>query len=234
MTINPFKVFEVLKQRHILLLWLGQLLSSFGDRFFEIAVVWLSVQIVGSEAGFVLAAGSIARLIVGLFGGVFADRWDRQKTMVIVDILRMLALLSLPIAAVIGDITLTHLAIVAVIAQGLSGLFDPALQASMPVLAIDSKTLQASNALLDVTSRMARIVAPGLAGLLVAVLPISQFFTLDAMTFGVSAIALLAIGRGFAWQPEADALPQVNRGVKSVFRDLWGAVKLGSLPVKSW
>ncbi|MEM7118571.1 MAG: MFS transporter [Chloroflexota bacterium] len=224
MSSNPLQVFYVLRQRHIRLLWLGQLLSAFGDRFFEIAVVWLSVQIIGSEAGFVLAAGSIARLICGLLGGVYADRWDRQKVMIAVDILRTLTILSLPLAALIGEITLVQLAIVAAIEAGLSGFFDPALQASLPTLADNTQTLQASNALLDVTSRMARIFAPGLAGLLTTFVPLEHFFSIDAVTFAVSAVALFAIGRDFAWRPEQDVA--AKRGLRAIFDDVWSAMQL--------
>ncbi|HFC11795.1 MAG TPA: MFS transporter, partial [Anaerolineae bacterium] len=139
---------SILKKRHIRLLWLGQLLSAFGDRFFEIAVVWLSVQILGSEAGFVLAAGSVSRLIVGVLGGVYADRWHRQKTMIAVDILRTITILSLPVAALLGNITLVQLAVVAAIEGALSSIFDPALQASMPHLVEGAAELQPSNGLL--------------------------------------------------------------------------------------
>lgn len=218
------KSFSVLRHRHILLLWVGQLLSAFGDRFFEIAVVWLSVQIVGSEAGFVLAAGSIARLVLGLLGGVYADRWDRQKIMIGVDLLRTIAILSLPVAALLSEISLMHLAIVAAVEGGLSSLFDPALQASLPHLTSNSEELQAGNALLDITSRMARIFAPGLAGLLVAFLPIEQFFTLDAMTFGISAIALFAIGRDVRWKSEVKE-PTVG-GISGIFAEIQSATSL--------
>ncbi len=216
--------FTVLRHRQIRLLWLGQLLSAFGDRFFEIAVVWISVQIVGSEAGFVLAAGAAARLATGLLGGVFADRWDRQKSMVWVDTLRALAIVSLPISAAAGGITLGQLALVAAIAGALSSVFEPALQASLPKLTENSKDLQASNALLDVTSRLARIFAPGMAGLIITLLPIEQFFTLDAITFAVSAISLLIIGRGFRWQDKSDAGEEGGFG--GIVRALRAAVVL--------
>ena len=218
------KSFSILQYRHIRLLWLGQVLSAFGDRFFEIAVVWISVQIVGSEAGFVLAAGSIARLILGLFGGVYADRWDRQKTMIIVDVLRTLAILSLPIATFLGEISLLHLAIIAAIEGGLSAVFDPALQASLPHLTSNTKELLAGNALLDVTSRMARIFAPGLAGLALAFFPLTHFFTLDAISFGISALALFAIGRNFHWRPEP--VKSTAKGIKGIFADIKGALIL--------
>ncbi len=218
------KNFSVLRHRYILLLWLGQVLSALGDRFFEIAVVWLSVQIVGSEAGFVLATGSIARLVLGLLGGVYADRWDRQKTMILVDMLRTLAILSLPMAAFLGEISLIHLAIIAAVEGGLSSIFDPALQASLPHLTNNTKELLAGNALLDVTSRMARIFAPGLAGLAIAFFPLKHFFTLDAISFGISALALFAIGRNFHWRPEPAT--STTRGIGGIFADIKGALIL--------
>ena len=215
---------SILKKRHIRLLWLGQLLSAFGDRFFEIAVVWLSVQILGSEAGFVLAAGSVSRLIVGVLGGVYADRWHRQKTMIAVDILRTITILSLPVAALLGNITLVQLAVVAAIEGALSSIFDPALQASMPHLVEGAAELQASNGLLDVTHRMARIFAPGVAGVIIAFLPIEQFFTLDALTFAISAVAVWGIGRNFHWQPDLD--PHATTGLKGIYAEIRGAMRL--------
>ena len=72
------RTLRVLGHRHLFILWLAQVLSAVGDRLFELATVWLSVQLVGREAGFVLTAGALARLGVGLLGGVLADRYDRQ------------------------------------------------------------------------------------------------------------------------------------------------------------
>ena len=226
---NRPEIITVLGKRHIRLLWLGQLLSAFGDRFFEIAVVWLSVQIVGSEAGFVLAAGAVTQLIVGLLGGVFADRWDRRRTMVAVELLRALTILSLPVALFYGEITLIHMAIVAAIEGGLGALFEPALQSSLPNLAGGSRELQATNALFDVTSRMARIFAPGLAGLIISLIPIEQFFTIDAVTFVVSAAALYAIGRNFRWRATEQMGQQKHPDrsfVAGIVQDIGGAFAL--------
>lgn len=214
----------ILRKRHIRLLWLGQLLSAFGDRFFEIAVIWMSIQIMGSEAGFILAAGSVSRLVAGLLGGVYADRWHRQKTMIMVDVLRTLTILSLPIAVLVSSITLVHLAIVAAIEGALSSIFNPALQASLPHLTTSTKELQAGNALLDVTHRMARIFAPGLVGLIITFIPIEQFFSLDALTFAISAVALWGIGRNFQWQPPVD--PTAQSGLKGIYTEIRGAIVL--------
>ena len=218
------RTFGVLAHPHLLMLWLAKLFSAVGDRLFEIATVWLSVQLLGREAGFVLAAGAIARLAVGLLGGVLADRHDRQRLPVLADTARMLAVLSLPATAYFGSISLAQLALVAALTGGLTALFEPTLQVSLPTLARDSKTLQALNSLMDVTTRLSRIVGPGLAGLLIAWLPLEHFFTLDALTFGLSALAILALGRTYAWQPQR--VSETSRGVSLVASELRGAFAL--------
>lgn len=212
------RTLSVLARPHLLILWLAQLLSAVGDRLFEIAAVWLAVQLVGSEVGFVLTAGALARLSIGLLGGVLADRYDRQKLMVTADVVRCLAVLSLPLAAAFGSITLVQLAVVATITGGLTALFEPTLQASLPALTPDSRSLQALNGLLDVTARLARIVGPGLAGLLIAFLPLTHLFTIDAVTFGLSALAVLTLGRRYAWRPEV--VPVKERGLERVMKEL--------------
>ncbi|MEM9774868.1 MAG: MFS transporter [Chloroflexota bacterium] len=218
------KILSILRHRQIFLLWFGRLLSAFGDRFFDVAVVWLSVQIVGSEAGFILAAGSISNFLAGLIGGVLADRWDRQKLMIGIDIIRATSILTLPLAAILGEITLLHLAIAAAIEGAMGSLFDPALQASLPQLISDQGELQAGNALLDVTMRISQIFAPGLAGFLIASIPAQHLFTIDAATFIISGLSLFAIGRGFNWRPKPAT--ETNDGMTGVFQEIQGAIKL--------
>lgn len=102
MTINPLQTLTVLRHTHLMILWLAKIFSAVGDRLHEIAIVWLSVQLIGSEAGFVLAAGATARLLFGLLGGVYADRWNHQKTMIGADLGRAIAVLTIPAAWWLG------------------------------------------------------------------------------------------------------------------------------------
>jgi DHA3 family macrolide efflux protein-like MFS transporter len=217
-------VTHVFQQRHLVLLWFSQLLSAIGDHLYEIAVVWLAVQLVASEAGFVLSAGALSRLVLGLLGGVYADRWDRRKTMLTVDLMRCGVVLTLPIASLLGPISMWHLAAATTALGGLSALFDPALQASLPTVIENTHTLQVMNGLMDVTRRLARIFGPGLAGVLVALMPIPQLFTVDALTFGVSAYALVSLRQHFPRHPRAASSPA--RRPNQVFSDLFGAVQL--------
>lgn len=220
---------KVLRVRHLGLLWVSQVLSAMGDYFYEIAVMWIAVKMVGGAAGIVVVAETGSGLLFGLLGGVYADRWNRRTTMVAVDVLRALAVATLPFVALMGTLPLWYLVTVAVIVGSLGALFDPALQASLPALTGDVQTLQATNGLMDVTRRLARMLGPSLAGVLIAFIPLTHFFTLDAISFGISALTVFSLGRRYAWKAlrgeHEDEMP-VDRGVSGVVKEIGGAFRL--------
>jgi len=210
--------------RHLAILWLSQVLSAMGDFFYLIAVMWIAVKVAGSGAGIVAAAEAGSMLLFGLLGGVYADRWNRRTTMIVVDVLRAIAVGILPILALTGTLQLWHLVIVAVVIGSLGALFDPALQASLPALSGNPQILQATNGLMDITRRLARALGPSLAGVLIIFLPLAHFFTLDAISFAVSAVAVLSLGRHFAWKPARSQ--EMIQGVKGVLQEIGGAMHL--------
>ncbi|MDI3341231.1 MAG: MFS transporter [Sphaerobacter sp.] len=216
----------ILRQRHWALLWAGQVCSAVGDHLYTIALMWLAVRIAGSAAGLVAAAETGALLLFGLLGGVYADRWDRRRTMIVADLLRAAAVATLSLAAWAGELTLWHLGAVAGVLGALTALFDPALQASLPALAGDARTLQSVNGLMDVTRRVARTIGPSLAGALTALMPITHLFTIDAVTFVVSALAIAALGRRWRWRPGPDGtrVPGL-RGVLAELRSAGRALR---------
>ena len=204
-----------------------------GDQLYLVAVAWMAVGALGVRGGLVVGAGSASALLFGLIGGVYADRWDRRKTMVVSDLLRALAVATVPAAASLGWVSVWHLGVVAVVVAGLDSLFDPALQASLPTLAGDSGTLRAANGLMDATRRLALVVAPGLAGVLAATLPVAHFFSLDALTFLVSGAAILSLGSRFRWRPspQRDA-PKGFGGLLAEIRQAF--VSVGGSRVLLW
>jgi len=165
-------------------------------------------------------------LLFGLPGGVYADRWNRRTTMITVDLLRAAAIACLPILAQLGMLRLWHLIVVAIVVGGLGALFDPALQASLPALTGDTQTLQAANGLMDVTRRLARVLGPSLAGLLITFLPLFHFFTLDAISFAISAAALFSLGKRFAWKAARTQGTVSDRRVRGMLGEIAGALRL--------
>ncbi|MBX6342725.1 MAG: MFS transporter, partial [Thermomicrobiaceae bacterium] len=211
---------------------------------YQIAVMWVAVQAVGSEAGLVAAAGAAASLACGLLGGVYADRWDRRRTMIAADLIRAAAVGALPLLARAGRLDLAALVAVSIVVGALTSLFTPALQASLPTLAGDARTLQAVNGLMDATRRLARAIGPSLTGALLALMPLPDLFTLDAVSFVVSAAAIASLGRSFAWKPVERPRARGLAGIAADLRDagrvvwrnrplLWGFVA-GAIVALAW
>ena len=208
--------------RHFRLLWLGQLLSAIGDRLHSVALVWIAVQAASSGAGWVLAAGAAGRLLFGLIGGAYADRLDRQRLIVACDLACAAAVLLLVWADLRGPFALWWLAGVSFVVGTLDAFVQPALQASLPVLAPDRASLQRANAWLDVNRRLAMALGPAVTGVLLAAIPLAHFFAIDALTFVASAIAVRALGRGYAWAPQGGVLRkplwrEISAGVRAAW-----------------
>jgi MFS transporter, DHA3 family, macrolide efflux protein len=175
-------------------LWAGQSLSAIGDQVARMAVIWLSVELAGAGAGFVASAGSAAVLVVALFAGAWTERWDARRTMIGADLVRAALALAPVVAAMMGRLDLAVLIAPAVVLAGLRGVFDPALQASLPRLA-QGRLLLGANALMDATARIARLVGPALAGALAAVMPVVALLAVNAASFLVSALAIVSLKR---------------------------------------
>src|SRR5262245_52917236 len=92
--------------RNYLLLWSGQSLSLIGDYFFLATLtIWMIEQLASGESWLPLATGGLViaaalpALLVSPFAGVFVDRWDRRRTMLVTDLIRFgLVLLFLLLA----------------------------------------------------------------------------------------------------------------------------------------
>ncbi len=201
---------------HLVLLWAGQLLSAIGDQLHQVALMWIAVSAVGAGAGLVAAAGTGARLLFGLLGGVYSDRWNRRRAMIASDLARAALVATLAVAGARGPLALWHLAAVAAALGALDALFQPALQASLPALAPEPARLQRVNAALNVNHRAALIVGPMLTGALLGVIPITQFFAVDGVSFVASAAAIASLGRHYRWKGGAD--PQL--GPRPILREL--------------
>ncbi|GHO64618.1 MFS transporter [Ktedonobacter sp. SOSP1-52] len=181
------------------------MVSAIGDQFYSVALVWMAIKFVGSAAGVLIAVGSLTTLLCSLLGGILADRWNRRWTLVGTDIIRALAIALLPLllmeTSTVGRGSFWILMGVTITVEAASALFNPALQASLPLFAGDLKVLTATNALMDATRRLARLLGPGLTGLILSLVPLPNLFTLDAFSFGISACALFLLGSRFVMKP---------------------------------
>ncbi len=213
-------VLRPLAQRPIALLWTGQVLAAIGAEFYMVGIIWLAVGLIGRDAGYVAALQAGALLLGSLLGGILTDRWRHSSTMIAVDLLRAGLMFILSLASLTHAMNLPLLAVVAGCVALATSAFDPALQATLPVLAPDPALRHAANGLFDATKRTARILGPSLIALVNGILPIGQFFTLTAVTFLLSAVAVFAV----AAQLPACPRHQTTKGVAAVKDGVFGGI----------
>ncbi|HEY9684893.1 MAG TPA: MFS transporter [Oculatellaceae cyanobacterium] len=188
-----------LKEPQLAALWTSQVLSAVGDQLYMLAAMWIAVHRFGAQAGYVAAAIGIGRISFGLIGGVIADRQSHKHILIVSDIMRFFAVLPLPLIASGGTIELWHLVVAGAIIGAGEAFFDPALQSSLPTITSSQAQLEAMTGLLDLTQRLARAIVPGLTGLLIAIMQITQFFTIDAISFLISVLTILSLGSKLSW-----------------------------------
>ncbi len=190
------RILAPLRDPPVALLWGGLSLSAVGDQLYAVALTWIAVGVFGAAAGYLTALGALSVIGTALIAGRWADARDQRLAMIGADLARLAALLG-----VVADWSLrgrpsaAALAIATVMLAFGHAIFRPALQSLIPPLVRESARLPATNALLDTTERIARLLGPGLVASLAAVVPVKHFLSLDAASFAASAAALLLIGR---------------------------------------
>src|SRR6185312_10013 len=117
-----------------LLLWSGQTVSTLGTNISALALPLLVLALTHSPAlaGLLAAARQLPYLLLSLPAGALVDRWDRKRTMIYCDLLRWLAVGSVPLAFVLGHLTLIQLYLVAFIEGTAYVLFSLAQISALP------------------------------------------------------------------------------------------------------
>lgn len=176
-------------------LWAAQAVSAFGSRItregLPMAAI-LALDASPAQLGLLAALSLGPGVILGLFAGGWADRHYRRPILIGTDILRVLLLLSVPIAAWMHWLTMPQLYLVAAAVGAASLMFAIADHAYLPGL-IDPDQLMEGNTKLGVTESVAEIGGPALAGLLFKWLTAPVALLVNAATYLVSAVFLWTI-----------------------------------------
>ncbi|MBO9666270.1 MAG: MFS transporter, partial [Bdellovibrio sp.] len=181
---------KALQQPQLKRLWFGQAFSSIGDEIYRVGLTWFAVGLMGANTGYLAAGQTASLMLLSFIGGKWADRWHPLRTMIGVDLIRAAIVVIPVVASFFMQVPMWMLWSMALSLSALSAFFDPATQATIPLLAKDAETMQSTNGLMSTTIRMARMIGPAIVGLLSAFIPMIHFFTIDALTFLVSAMSV--------------------------------------------
>lgn len=207
-----------LQNRDFLAFWLAQLISQFGDRINQMALVGLVAGYkMGSavELAKLMAFTIIPVFIVGPIAGVFVDRWDRKATLFFCDIARGLLILLIPLIFIHWESMLPTYAIV-FLAFCLSRFYVPAKMSIIPEIVAPAQ-LHSANSLATVTGMIAFVMGALLGGLIVEYAGARGGFFCDAATFFASA-SLISLISQRRYRIETQKIVETSREMASVYR----------------
>ncbi|HEX8095312.1 MFS transporter [Jatrophihabitans sp.] len=190
-------------------LWIGESVSQFGSTISQLALPLVAILIVHAstfEVGLLVTFQMAAFLVVGLPAGAWVDRMRFRAVLIVNDVLRAVALASVPVAHWLGVLSIGQLYAVALLTGVCTVFFDVAYQSYVPEL-VDREQLVDANAKLQASESVSQIGGPSAGGLLIQVLTAPYAVLLDAASFLWSASWVAAIRTR---PPKAERRPDRN------------------------
>lgn len=212
MTDNSFRAgFSLLRNPNVSRMFIAYLVSYTGTAMAPIAMAFGVLELTGSttDASIVIAAPTLASIVVLLLGGVLADRTSRQRVIYSAELLAMVAQFFLAFLFLSNFATVPWLTFFMLI-NGIAIAFHAPAATGFIIQLVDKEDLQAANALLGTARNGAIAGGAALGGILVAVFGAGTTLLIDAISFGVSALLVISVKPKLQITPEA----------ASVFEDL--------------
>jgi len=210
--------------------WFGESVAMLGAQVSLLGIPLAAVLVLGAtplELGLLQAAAFVPFLLVVLPVGVWIDRVRRRPVLIFANLGRAVVLATVPVAALVGALSLPLLLLVAGAAGVLTVLFEVANQAYLPSL-VAPERIGAANARLQASRSSAAIGGPGLAGLLVGVLGAPLALVVDAVSLAIAGTAIARIRRPEP-RPESGPAVPLQRAVGEGVRFVLGQPMLRAL-----
>ena len=214
-----------LRDRNFRLFWIGESTSQIGSGISSVVLplVGVSVLHAGTFAiALLTAAGWLPWLLFGLPAGAWVDRFRKRTLMIICDLVSLILFASIAISAWLGVLTIAQLLAVAMLAGLVSIFFKAAFQAYIPLL-LQKDDLVDGNSKLQASTAFASVGGPGIGGAVAQFLGVATGVILDAVSFAVSAICLLATPANEPEvkpsRPKRELVQEIGDGLRFLLHD---------------
>ncbi len=175
-------------QKDFTLMVIGQIISLFGNGILRFALPLYLLNITGSSALFGIVSGVafVPLVLLMPIGGIIADRTNKRNVMVLLDFLTGFIMLFFYI--MMGSVSLIPMLVVTLmLLYSISGLYQPTVQASVPVL-LDEKILVRGNGIVSSIGSLANLISPIIGGVLLGGFGITPIILVSIICFFLSAI----------------------------------------------
>jgi MFS family permease len=222
-------MFRALKHRNFRLFVGGQSLSLIGTWLQMVALTWLVYRLTNSALmlGIVGFSGQLPMFVVTPFAGVFADRWDRHKMLLLTQSLALVQALALSVLVFAHAIGIWPIIVLSVL-LGAINAFDMPIRQAFVMDMIEGHTEDLGNAIALNSSMVnaARLIGPSIAGILIATVGEGWCFFVNSLSFGAVVISLLRMDIRF--RPRPSRTVRVTQELKEGF-----AYTFSFSPIKS-
>ncbi len=183
--VKPLKLWN----KNFLLLWQGGLVSIMGDMLYEIALGFWVLAVTGSTGlmGTLMAVSMIPRVLISPFAGVIADRHNRKRIIVLMDLFRGLMVTVVGTVAILGFLEVWMVFAVGILLGACAAFFDPAVGSVFPDLVPVDKLEKANSAFALIHSG-SRIAGNSLGGFLYVTLGAPLMFLLNGISYLFSSL----------------------------------------------
>jgi DHA3 family tetracycline resistance protein-like MFS transporter len=232
--IGGLRILRPLGIRDFAFLWTGMTVSLLGDGIYFVTIAWQVYELSNAPTALSIVglAWTLPLVLFVLLGGVISDRFDRRRVMIIADVLRGLAIAVIGVLAVARELELWHLVVLVAFYGAGEALFMPSFTAIVPDIVPRDLLVEANSLDIFVRTMTARMAGPAIGGVAIGAFGTGGAFLLDAASFGVSALALLAMSsRPLAMRESTSVLADVAEGLRFVRSQtwLWGTLAAASI-----
>jgi MFS family permease len=188
------RMLEAFTYRDFRVLWLGSCTSSIGTWMQSVAENWLVLSLTGSPFYLGLDAflQQLPIILFMLIGGVFADRFDRKRTLIVSQYVQMTSAFTLAALVFSGHVHVWQILCLSFMTGSAQAFGGPAYQALIPSL-VDKKALPNAIAVNSIQFNLARVIGPLLAGVTLAAFGMFMCFSLNGLSYLVVVIALMSL-----------------------------------------
>ncbi len=199
--------------------WFASFASVGGTQLVTLAQGWLIYRLTGSalHLGLLGAAAAVPNILMSLFGGVVADRFDKRKIILVTSIINAALLFALAALDASGVVKVWHVMTIAAVSSLVSGIEWPTRQALFPHL-IERPGLLSAVALNSVLWQSTRMIMPALGGVLIAATSTGFLFALSGLGFLVMFFVMAAIPLALPGTPGGSTLHQIQQGLDFIAR----------------
>ena len=178
-------------KRVFAIIWTGQFLSILTSSIVNFAIVlWLSLETGSAEVlAFATMAALLPQSVLGLFTGIFIDRWKRKRVMIMADSFIAFCTLILAVLFYFDLAKISHIYVLLALRSVGSAFHMPAMQASVPLLAPKSELMRIAG-IKQVIQSVCNIAGPALAGLFITMMKMTNILLLDVAGAAFACLSL--------------------------------------------